>query len=83
MYWWGELWLNEGFATYMEALGASAARPNLAFLNTFYGDVTRKALLADAKNAPNHALATLSGWMHANAMSSRDRPFLANCDAYQ
>jgi aminopeptidase N len=69
MEWWGELWLNEGFATYMEALGASAARPNLAFLNTFYGDVTRRALLDDARNASNHALATLSGRVHSPLLS--------------
>ncbi len=61
MRWWGELWLNEGFATYFEALGGSAARPNLAFVKTFYVDVTRRALAADSKNASNHALATLEG----------------------
>lgn len=73
MEWWGELWLNEGFATYMEALGASAARPNYAFLDTFYGDVMQKALSSDAKNASNHALATLSGWL-PSAMSACDGP---------
>jgi hypothetical protein len=61
MEWWGELWLNEGFATYLENLGATAARPNYAFLTTFYGDVTRRALSSDAKNESNHALATISG----------------------
>lgn len=61
MEWWGELWLNEGFATYIEALGGLAARPDLALMDTFYGDVTRGALAEDARNGSNHALARLQG----------------------
>jgi len=28
---WGELWLNEEFATYFENVGGSLARPNFAY----------------------------------------------------
>lgn len=59
--WWSEVWLKEGFAAYFETLGATAANANLAVLETFYGDVTSKALTADAKNSSNHALVSRKG----------------------
>lgn len=64
MDWWGEVWLKEGFASYFEALGATAANPNLAVLDTFYGDTTSKALTADAKNSSNHPLVSKKGVPH-------------------
>ena len=59
--WWGEVWLKEGFAAYFEALGATAANPNLAVLQTFYADATSRALVADAKNNSNHPLVKTKG----------------------
>ncbi len=59
--WWGEVWLKEGFAAYFEALGATAANPNLAVLQTFYADATSRALVADAKNNSNHPLVKIQG----------------------
>lgn len=59
--WWGEVWLKEGFASYFEVLGATAANPNLAVLQTFYADATSRALVADAKNDSNHPLVKMQG----------------------
>lgn len=56
---WDELWLNEGFATYFETLGAIAAAPDLAELDGFVPDVTAVGLAADARNESTHALSQL------------------------
>jgi hypothetical protein len=61
--WWGEVWLKEGLASYFEALGATAANPNLAVLDTFYGDKVSKALDADARNSSNHPLVNPEGML--------------------
>lgn len=58
---WGELWLNEGFATYFENYGATAARPEFRFYDTFYADQSSYGQLVDAKNVSTHALATITG----------------------
>ena len=68
--WWGEVWLKEGFASYFEALGATAANPNLAVLETFYGDETSRALVADAKNSSNHALVKTKGVLPSTPCSA-------------
>ncbi len=58
---WGELWLNEGFATYLETLGASAAAPDLALLAGFFPDITAVGLAADARNLSTHSLSQAGG----------------------
>ena len=58
---WGELWLNEGFASYFENLAATIARPNFAYFETFYPDFTASALAVDAMPKSTHPLATLTG----------------------
>lgn len=62
---WGELWLNEGFATYFENYGATAARPEYRFFDTFFADQTSYGQLVDAKNVSTHALATIDGMWQA------------------
>lgn len=37
MEWWTHLWLNEGFAMYMEHLCVDALFPDLKMMNVFYG----------------------------------------------
>lgn len=60
---WGDLWLNEGFATYFEHVGATAAKPELGFFETFFADVTSQALYADARNDSTRPLA-IRGFPH-------------------
>ena len=57
MSWWNDLWLNEGFASYVEYLGAEAAHPEMSLLDDFYADIVPVALEFDAKNS-SHALST-------------------------
>jgi len=37
---WNELWINEGFATYFEAVLADAYQPGMGYLNNFFADTT-------------------------------------------
>lgn len=58
---WGELWLNEGFATYFENIGGTHARPNMAYLETFFSGLATSALYNDALQKSTRPLATLTG----------------------
>lgn len=57
---WGELWLNEGFASYFEFAGATAALPEQDFFATYYPSDVPSALFYDSKES-SHPLAVLEG----------------------
>jgi len=66
MTWWNDLWLNEGFASYVEYLGADAAHPEMSFLDDFYSDIVPVALEFDAKSS-SHALSTDSATVSSSS----------------
>ncbi|KAL4447646.1 hypothetical protein ABPG75_004865 [Micractinium tetrahymenae] len=67
MDYWGELWLNEGFASYFEFVGATAAEPGGEFFSTFYSSSLPIALYFDSKKS-SHALS-----MDPATMNSTDK----------
>ena len=59
MSWWNDLWLNEGFASYFEFIGADAAHPEEQFLDSYYSTDVVTALHYDSKKAA-HAMSLLA-----------------------
>lgn len=48
MKWWNDLWLNEGFASFLEYLGVNSLKPEWKMLEQFILDKTQPALALDA-----------------------------------
>ncbi|XP_060516441.1 endoplasmic reticulum aminopeptidase 1-like isoform X3 [Cylas formicarius] len=48
MKWWNDLWLNEGFASYLEYLGVDSYFPEWKMMDQFIIDKTQPALALDA-----------------------------------
>ncbi len=48
MHRWGDLWLNEGFASYLEYLGVDAAEPEMRIMDQFVVVDVHRAMAADA-----------------------------------
>ncbi|XP_045130839.1 endoplasmic reticulum aminopeptidase 1-like isoform X6 [Portunus trituberculatus] len=57
MSWWSDLWLNEGFASFMENIGTKAAQPGWAMEEQFLVDKMQPALALDALLA-SHPIST-------------------------
>lgn len=48
MKWWNDLWLNEGFASYLECIGVDSIFPEWRMMEQFILDKTQPALALDA-----------------------------------
>ena len=48
MRWWNDLWLNEGFASWMEYKGVAQAQPKWAMVEQFWAQVVLPALRLDS-----------------------------------
>ncbi|KAJ3415879.1 hypothetical protein HDV05_003943 [Chytridiales sp. JEL 0842] len=59
MEWWGDLFLNEGFATFMEYKGANAAEPNWRVEDQFIFEDSLKALDSDSSLFTHPVAATV------------------------
>lgn len=58
---WTELWINEGMATYMEAVLADAYQPGMGYLTNFFTDTASEgALLPRLPSWVSHGCGCLS-----------------------
>lgn len=48
MKWWNDLWLNEGFASFLEYMGVDSLFPEWKMMEQFILDKTQPALALDA-----------------------------------
>lgn len=48
MKWWNDLWLNEGFASFLEYMGVDSLKPEWKMMEQFILDKTQPALALDA-----------------------------------
>lgn len=60
MKWWNDLWLNEGFASFLEYLGVDHVMPDWRMMEQFILDKTQPALSLDAL-ATSHPISVQVG----------------------
>ena len=57
MEWWNDLWLNEGFSSFLEVLGVDAIHPEFRMLDQFIITTTQDAMILDSLEASHPIMA--------------------------
>lgn len=70
MSWWNDLWLNEGFASYFEFIGADAAHPEEHFFDSYYSTDVVSALHFDSKKAAHPMSLVATSVNHTDKIES-------------
>ncbi|XP_031783197.1 glutamyl aminopeptidase isoform X1 [Nasonia vitripennis] len=60
MRWWNDLWLNEGFATFMQFKSSDAILPEWHFMDSFLLDELHPAMVTDSKLSSHPIVQTVS-----------------------
>ncbi|RWS30597.1 endoplasmic reticulum aminopeptidase 2-like isoform X3 [Leptotrombidium deliense] len=68
MKWWNDIWLNEGFASYVENLGVNHVNPEWNMIDQFVLSTTQEALALDSLDSSHAIMANVTDPREIEAM---------------